>query len=212
MAEGYLSKLIVKRGKLGEPVADAKPSAIDVAVAKALHELQSSASSELAGELQVLQVHGAREVDLPTAGRKTIVVVVPVPQLKAWRRIQSRVTRELEKKFGDQPVCLVAMRRILPPQRRGQPSVSKQQRPRSRTLTAVHDAWLEDMLYPTDIVGKRTRVRTDGSRLLKVFLDPRDQALVEGKLDAYAAVYKKLTGKQVAFEFPLTVDSTSAPN
>ena len=38
----------------------------------------------------------------------------------------------------------------------------------SRTLTAVHDAILEDLVYPAEIVGKRIRVKLDGSRLIKV--------------------------------------------
>lgn len=42
------------------------------------------------------------------------------------------------------------------------------QRPRSRTLTAVHDAILEDLVYPAEIVGKRVKYRIDGSKIMKV--------------------------------------------
>ncbi len=34
----------------------------------------------------------------------------------------------------------------------------------------VHDAILGDLVYPTEIVGKRVRYRLDGSKLLKVLL------------------------------------------
>ena len=40
----------------------------------------------------------------------------------------------------------------------------------SRTLTAVHDAILQDLVYPAEIVGKRIRVKLDGSRLIKVYV------------------------------------------
>lgn len=46
----------------------------------------------------------------------------------------------------------------------------KQKRPRSRTLTNVHERILEDLVYPSEITGKRTRVAVDGSKLLKVYV------------------------------------------
>lgn len=52
----------------------------------------------------------------------------------------------------------------------------------SRTLTAVHDAILHDLVYPAEITGKRIRIKTDGSRLFKVHLDKNQQTLVENKV------------------------------
>jgi len=109
--------------------------------------------------------------------------------------------RELEKKFSGKHVVILAQRTILSTQfNRKAPG---QIRPRSRTLTAVHEAILNDVVYPTPIVAKRTRFRLDGTRLLKVYLDAKDQKDVDFKLKTYAAVYKQLTNKNVEFLFPI---------
>lgn len=63
-----------------------------------------------------------------------------------------------------QDVIVIATRRISRPPKKG----SAAQRPRSRTLTAVHDAMLEDIVLPAEIVGKRVRYRLDGSKVMKV--------------------------------------------
>jgi small subunit ribosomal protein S7e len=61
-------------------------------------------------------------------------------------------------------VILIATRRIVRPPKKG----SAAQHPRSRTLTAVHEAILEDIVLPAEIVGKRIRYRVDGSKVMKV--------------------------------------------
>jgi small subunit ribosomal protein S7e len=45
--------------------------------------------------------------------------------------------------------------------------------------------------------------RLDGSKVLKVLLDPKDRNTSEYKTETFAGVYKKLTGQDVAFEFPV---------
>jgi small subunit ribosomal protein S7e len=128
------------------------------------------------------------------------VIFVPVPLLKQFHKIQPRLTRELEKKFSDRHIVFIADRRILP--KPGHRSRVKQLRPRSRTLTSVHEKYLEDLVYPTEIVGKRTSINKDGSKIIKVFLDSKDAASLEYKIDTFKAVYKNLTSKDVEFQFP----------
>lgn len=38
---------------------------------------------------------------------------------------------------------------------------------------------------------------------LRSYLDPKESANVEYKLDTFRSVYKKLTGKEASFEFPV---------
>ncbi|KAJ1989285.1 ribosomal protein S7A [Dimargaris cristalligena] len=172
-------------------------SELELQVAQALFDLENS-SPELKKDLRPIQIVAAREVLIP-GGKKALVVFVPVPVHRQTQKIQQRLVRELEKKFSDRQVVFIAHRRILPkPTRKNRP---KQSRPYSRTATSVHEKMLEDLVYPTEIVGKRTRVAVDGSKLIKVFLDQKDATSVEYKLDTFAGVYQKLTGKDVSFDF-----------
>lgn len=143
---------------------------------------------------------------IDVAAKKAIVIFVPVPLLPGFHKVQQRLTRELEKKFSDRQVIIIASRRILPRPKRSNRSRTNQtqKRPRSRTLTAVHDAILADIVYPVEIVGKRVRTKEDGSKVLKVILDEKERGGVDYRLDTYGEVYKKLTGRGVGFEFPMS--------
>jgi len=180
--------------------AGQEPDDFEEMVAQELFNLEVSAA-EIKVDLRDLYINAAKQIDI-SGGRKAIMIFVPYRMLKAYHRIQPRLVRELEKKFSGRHIVIIAQRTLL------SKSYSRYKktngpRPRSRTLTAVHEAILEDLVYPTEIVAKRTVMKVDGSKLLKVFLDPKDQVTVETKLDTFAQVYKKLTSKDVCFEFPV---------
>jgi len=188
----FAHKKIIK-----EKGADPEPFEVDVA--QAICDLEAN-SNDLKAELRELYIVAAKEVDV--TGRKAVVIFVPFKLLKIVHKIQSRLVRELEKKFSGKHVVIIGQRRIMRKPSAGQRQ-PKQKRPRSRTLTAVHEAILEDLVYPTEVVGKHTRYRLDGSKIIKVYLDPKEAPNVEYKVDTFATVYKKLTGKEVKFEFPV---------
>ena len=186
-------KKIVKEG-------GAQPTEFEDQVAQAIFDLEVN-SQELKADLKDLTITSAKEVEV-SGGRKAVVIFVPYRLAKSFHKIQKPLIGELEKKFTGKHVVIIAQRRIL--RKPGKNNhIKAQKRPRSRTLTAVHEAILDDLVYPTEIVGKRLRYRLDGSRQLKVYLDRKDQANTEYKLETFASVYKKLTGKDTVFEFPI---------
>ena len=175
-----------------------EPDEFEAQVAQELLNLEMT-STELKASLRNLYITAAKEVDTGS-GHKAIILYVPYKLLTSFQKIHTRLVRELEKKFSGKHVLIIAQRTILG-KSYNRDQKTKGPRPRSRTLTKVQDAILDDICYPTEIVGKRTRVKTDGKRILKVYLDNKDQANVEGKTDTFAAVYGKLTNKQATFIF-----------
>uniref|UniRef100_A0A2P2KXL9 40S ribosomal protein S7 n=2 Tax=Rhizophora mucronata TaxID=61149 RepID=A0A2P2KXL9_RHIMU len=176
---------------------DAEPTEFEETVAQALFDLENT-NQDLKSELKDLFINAAVQMDVP-GNHKAVVVYVPYRLRKAFRKIHLRLVRELEKKFSGKDVVMIATRRILRPPKKG----SAVQRPRTRTLTAVHDAMLEDVVYPAEIVGKRVRYRVDGSKIIKIFLDPKERNNTEYKLETFSGVYRKLAGKDVVFEYPV---------
>mmetsp|Transcript_29 Transcript_29/g.84 ORF Transcript_29/g.84 Transcript_29/m.84 type:complete len:190 (+) Transcript_29:107-676(+) len=179
--------------------AGQEPDEFELKVAEELQKLEGT--PELKAELENLYILGAKEVST-THGKKAVILMVPYKLLNAFRKVQVRLVRELEKKLQGRHVVVIAHRTIYGPSF-ARNIQTKGVLPRSRTLTAVQEAILDDIVYPTEIVGKRIRYRQDGSKILKVFLHTRDQTTAETKLDTFATVYKKLTNKDAVFEFPI---------
>lgn len=64
------------------------PDEIELTVAQALLDLENNVA-DLKSELRPLQISAAREIDVK-GGKKAIVIFVPVPQVKAFHKIQGR--------------------------------------------------------------------------------------------------------------------------
>merc|ERR1712129_170571 len=167
---------------------------------KALFDIEVSPTSDIKAELREVYISAAKEIEVGKTG-KAVVVFFPFRVWRTVRKIQGRLIRELEKKISKKHVVFVANRTVLDTDFRRK---GIKVRPRNRTLTAVQESIMEDVVGPTEIVGKRTRVSVDGSKLMKVFLDPKDKDKedIEAKLPTFAAVYRRLTNKEAVFMFP----------
>lgn len=71
------------------------PDETETSVAQALVDLENNVP-ELKTELRPLQISAAREVDV-RGGKKAIVIFVPVPQLKAFHKVQARYVDTLRR-------------------------------------------------------------------------------------------------------------------
>merc|ERR1712232_1201401 len=175
-----------------------EPTELENQVAQAFVDLEIN-NEELRPFLKNLHIAGAKEV---VVNKSTAAIIFLPHRLKdLFRKNQVRLVRELEKKFSGQHVVLVAQRKIQDKESRKTRKASKGQvRPMSRTLTAVHEAILGDLVYPANISGKRIRMSLDGNKLIKVSLDNPYE--VSDKLETFSAVYSSLTGKHATFELP----------
>lgn len=178
-----------------------EPTEFEYHVAQTLGEIEASVS-ELKAEMKEICITGATEFKAVLRGGSTAAVVIMLTyrSMSAIKKVHSQLVSELQRRFS-RPVVLVFKRTILPKYLK---SKGQQKRPYSRTLTMVHEAVLEDIIYPVNIVGKRMRVKSNGKRVFKVLLNPGQRELVEDKLELLSAVYKQLTTKEVVFEFPVS--------
>lgn len=184
-------------------ILNSDPSDFELKVAQALVELEVS-SPQLKADLALFQFQSAREVSIGE-GKTAILIFVPEQQLKYIHSVQQkqqRLTRELEKKFSDRCIFFLADRVI--------PQEAELKHHALRTFSPLENAVLEDIVFPTDIVGRRIRFQAGGNKIFKVYLDPKEASTVGSKIDAFEAVYNTLTGKNVTFEIGTQSEVTKA--
>eukprot|EP00388_Colpodella_angusta_P012930 GDKJ01032608.1.p2 GENE.GDKJ01032608.1~~GDKJ01032608.1.p2 ORF type:complete len:190 (+),score=53.64 GDKJ01032608.1:1-570(+) len=182
-----MANRIVKTGKNKEVTP------VETQVVQALAELET-------GDVKVLKgftINGVKEVD---AGKnKALVVVFPFRLFKQSKSAHGKIVAALEKKFSSH-VVLVSQRSTMESALHIAKEKGFARRPRSRCLTAVHEAILEDVVGSNEIIGKRTRCKVDGSKVLKVLVNPA--GATHDKFQTFSAVYKKLTNKDAVFVVP----------
>lgn len=188
---------LIIRSKYQNP-GKGSPTPLESKICQLLVDLEAS-SRDLKPHLRDLGIVSARKINITTT-KKAIVIFVPKLQHQKWQKLQDRLVRELEKKFSDEDVLFIAQRKVMKLCQIN-PKINAP-RPRTQTITAVQNEILNDIVFPTKIVGKRTRFRVGGKRLLKVYLDPKDSKDIEQRIPTYEAVYRKLTKKNVKFLFP----------
>ena len=176
-----------------------KATEIEEETAKVLTAFEQS-NAELQKDMRLVYINSVEEVEFETDSgsmAKYILVKIPYKSLQFYRKVSSAMIEHLEEKFST-TVIVVVNRTIDSKRKITHPS---QKRPRSRTLKAVHAATLNDVVVPSSIVGRRTRVSQQTGITEVVYLDPLDKMLVEDKIGAIADAYARLTTHKISIEF-----------
>ena len=173
----------------------------------AVSEIQKNVSNELEkikdsekehkAELESLKIEHANEVQMDD-DQKCFLIQISTQNLAGFKKVHSLLTKKLEEHLSNTVVIIPARKRVNGKEYRNY--ISKKV-PRDRTLSAVFDGYLDDILYPATIIGKRVRYPVGKTRTFKVLVDPLDKETIEYKLPAMTACYTALTNRKLEIEF-----------
>jgi len=180
---------IIKKG-------DEKVTELDEDIGKSLTMLEQKGDVSLRG-IFLNSTECVKFKMADASENQYLLVRIPFRSLAPYRKVAAAVIDHLEAQFK-WPVIVVANRTIISKRAKHHPS---QMRPRSRTLKAVHAAMLQDIVSPSNIVGRRQRATMNGALFEKVYLDPLDQQEMAEKCEHLSHAYQKLSTHKVAFEF-----------
>lgn len=162
----------------------------------ALQNIQDK-DPEIKKEAAGIKIENAAEIQTAD-NKKAYLVHVSKDSITSLHKIHSEVIKKLESKLSH-PVVIVPTRKPI------NGNLFRRYRgtkvPRTDTLTNVYDSFLQDVVYPAAIVGKRIRFPKSKGRLFKVQVDKLDRDTIEYKINAIAASYKALTNRDLNVEF-----------
>ena len=148
-------------------------------------------------ELESIKIENANEVEMPE-DKKCYLIQVSSSNPTNFKKVHALLTKKLEDQLTLPIILIPSKKRVNGKEYRTY--ISKKV-PRDRTLTAVFDGYLDDILYPATIIGKRIRYPNGKTRTYKVQVDPLDKDIIEYKLPSMVACYRALTNRKLEIEF-----------
>ena len=136
---------------------------------------------------------------------KALVIYLPYPYIRDHKQAVNKVINEVQTKTGSY-AFVVAKRTVI-----SKWSDYKQKIPKSRTLTDVCDAILEDLLVPGCIIGRRMRVRLNGTHLYKIHVNEESRPYLQDKVETITQIYHALTNRKIAIEFRSELNFAKIP-
>ncbi|KAL7714497.1 40S ribosomal protein S7 [Entamoeba marina] len=198
-------KTVTKTPKktVAAPIEDKKPG-FD-AYSKSVKDAVATAAKEIP-ELKNVKIINAKKIPIGQ-NKKATIIFIPIRMMRYVRLAFGSIIEKLEKSLGGQ-VFFIGKRIVAPTVKSGQKG-AKIFKPISRTRKSVHECYMQEMLYPVQVVGQRTRVsmlnkKPTQSRTIFVGVDDqKTKNAVKAKLQDFTTVYKNITGEQVKFSFPV---------
>ena len=180
-----------------EGLKKAKVSETQKTVSASLDKIKDSEKDHKA-DLDPIKLEHANEVQV-NDDQKCYLIQISTQNLTGFKKIHSLLTKKLEEDLSNPVIIIPSKKRVNGKEYRSY--VSKKV-PRDRTLTAVFDSYLDDILYPATIIGKRIRYPVGKTtRTYKVLVDPLDKETINDRLDAIKACFKALTNRKLEIEF-----------
>lgn len=159
--------------------------------------LQAIQDPDLKKDLESIKIDNAAEV-MTSDNKRCFLVHVSEDSTPTLKKVHQELVKKLEHKFSN-PVIIVPNRKKIDGNLyrkfRGKDT------PRHQTITNVYEKFLEDVLYPAVVVGKRVKFPKSKGRVFKVQVDQLDKDAIEYKVNAIVASYKALTNRELQVEF-----------